>query len=211
MILDLTGQRYKKLTVKQRSIQNPSKWICICDCGNEVEVTTSNLRSGNTKSCGCARIDNIRQLHVAQTKHGLSHLPEYRVWEGMIYRCTAEQAGNYQNYGGRGITVCQRWMDSFENFLADMGPRPGDEYSIDRFPDGDGPYQPGNCRWATAVEQNSNRRGARVYEYRGKMYTARELAAECGIANVAGLTNRLSSGWDVERAVTTPLTFGRWP
>ena len=95
--------------------------------------------------------------HRFPTKHGLTHSPTYETWHAMIQRCTNPRASNWGYYGGRGITVCDRWLHSFENFLADMGMRPAD-LSLDRI-DNDGNYEPGNCRWATAVEQSQNRRG----------------------------------------------------
>ena len=137
------------------------------------------------------------------TTHGLSGSLEHRIWKGMLARCRNSSTTAYPYYGARGIKVCERWH-SFVNFLADMGPAPSPEHEIDRFPNKDGDYEPGNCRWATASEQMRNTRRGRFLEYEGRRLHLKEWAEATGLsANVIGW--RLKSGWSAARALTTPL------
>ena len=129
------------------SARKPQRWVCKCDCGNRVELTDRVILGGKTKSCGCD--------HHWKT-HGQSDTVEYQTWRSMLKRCENPKYHNYRLYGGRGVKVCERWHQ-FENFFADMGPRPSDKHSIDRI-NNDGNYEPGNCRWATWSEQRLNQR-----------------------------------------------------
>lgn len=122
----------------------------------------------------------------------------------MKQRCFNSQHPQYEDYGGRGITVCVSWKDSFENFYADMGPRPSDEHSLDRYPNNDGNYEPGNCRWATDTEQKNNTRGNVVYEYRGENLTRAQLTQKYGIT-AAAVRSRLAKGEDLETALSRPV------
>lgn len=148
----MTGRRYGKLLVVARdgfNARGGATWVCECDCGNTRVVTGGCLRQGGTVSCGCyAKVKSIR--------HGLSRSRSYVSWCSMVTRCTNQNYPEYPRYGGRGITICDRWRNSFEAFLEDMGPRPA-RMSLDRYPNGDGNYEPGNCRWATDLEQSRNR------------------------------------------------------
>ena len=158
---DISGQRFGRLVAQailaRRDKSGAAYWQCICDCGQLCEALGTDLRSGHKASCGCLKVEQGRR---AATKHGAaSHTnraPEYRSWTSMLTRCNNPNYHYWRRYGGRGIAVCARWAESFENFLADMGPRPTGT-SLDRYPNNDGNYEPGNCRWATRIEQRHNR------------------------------------------------------
>lgn len=147
------GERFGRLTVRSEGIPTAHhrRVICRCDCGSIKTVHLNALRRGATRSCGCLRLETNR-------RHGMHKTPEYRVWAGMLDRCTNSKSRCWRNYGGRGIVVCQRWRQSFEAFLQDVGRRPSPVHSIDRFPNNNGNYEPGNVRWATGREQRLNKR-----------------------------------------------------
>lgn len=203
---DLTGQVFGDLTVVKYvgrkgtpSGSFKSEWLCICSCGAEKLATTPRLRSGDTNSCGCKTKE---KMAAANARHGLSKFPEYNSWTGLRERCRNPANKDWPNYGGRGITVCERWED-FENFMSDMGRRPGPKYSIERL-DTNGPYAPGNCRWATAKEQCNNKRNTRVITAFGESKPITEWAERLGVttAVIYGRIDRF--GWPPEKAVSVP-------
>lgn len=171
----IDGMVFGRLTAVRRAPSdkhgNP-RWLCKCQCGNSKELLVHNLRSGTTISCGCVlrHEASIRgQIYgaitgAANVTHGhartAAHTRTYRSWRSMKQRCSVQTNKSYKNYGARGIRVCDRWMNSFEAFLEDMGERPPGN-TLDRYPDNDGDYEPGNCRWATWEQQASNRRPPR--------------------------------------------------
>jgi hypothetical protein len=181
-LVSLVGQRFGRLLVKEFSgldASGRSLWLCVCNDGNEIVAKSGLLRRGSTQSCGCLRkevvVANGRRGATKITgernggfKHGAtannSITSEYQSWRSMISRCTNPRTINYLYYGGRGITICERWQGEhgFENFLADMGPRPEGQ-TIDR-KEVKGNYEPGNCRWATPKEQIDNRRNSKCKE-----------------------------------------------
>lgn len=202
-VKDIAGQQFGRLIVLAFSqmTRKRARWKCLCECGKECVVDGTKLRTGHTQSCGCYQIDKMIAL---KTTHQSIHLPEYHAWSAMNQRCTNENYEHYASYGGRGISVCERWRDSFENFYADMGPRPSRKHSLDRYPNQNGNYEPDNCRWATVKEQSRNRRSNHMLEWNGKSQCITEWAEETGIA-YGTIQERLHLGWSIEDAITIPV------
>lgn len=160
-VVALVGRMFGRLVVNKQvasTSRGRSQWSCKCWCGSTTIVTGTGLLSGKTRSCGCLRSDANAALRMT---HGCAGTREYTVWAGMIQRCEDPAHNRYHRYGGRGIKVCARWRGSFENFSADMGPRPSPRHSIDR-KNGDLDYSPDNCRWATPKEQALNNENTRL-------------------------------------------------
>jgi len=189
------GTRFNRLVVLA-SFPHPSRTRCKvrCDCGNEFEVSANALQRGNTGSCGCLQVERT-------TKHGMWKTPEYNAWRDMRSRCYRSTHRHFKNWGGRGITVCERWRESFEAFYEDMGPRP-EGHSIDRI-DNSGNYEPGNCRWTTSTQQLRNTRRNNLLTVRGRTQCITAWADESGICSET-IHHRLRAGWEVEAAIFTP-------
>lgn len=181
MITDRAGERYGRLAVVAFSgldAYGRSLWDCLCECGRSKVVPGGHLRSGHTRSCGCLLTEvarrPVRHGHGRGQRNG-GVTAEYGAWRNMKTRCLNPRSSDFANYGGRGITVCARWRAGFEYFLADMGPRPSSGHTLDRI-DNDGPYEPGNCRWATQREQGNNKRTNRHVTIDGRRLTISEAA-----------------------------------
>ena len=193
--IDLTGKTFGKWTVLEfHSYNNRGsvKWLCRCECGTEKPVITADLRRGRSTQC----------TRCARTRHGVSRSPEWNSWAAMRKRCSNPSYGNYHRYGGRNIVVCDRWLKSFVNFLADMGPKPSSKHTIDRI-DNDGNYEPSNCRWATPKQQSRNKSTNHLVTHNGRTMCLVEWAEETGIGFVT-LYCRLQSGWSIKQVLTTP-------
>lgn len=206
---DLTGKAFGRLIVMEE-ILKPQKgrwWRSVCECGNYCISPQRNLLSGKTKSCGCLQREAAAKQAVVigagNATHGMTNSPEWIVWRAVLARCGNKKNPAYPEYGGRGIKVCDRWR-SFENFFADMGPRPSLEYSIDRYPNQNGDYEPGNCRWATMTEQNRNRTNNLLLTVNGITKTAIEWIEETGLPRHV-LYGRIRSRWPHDLAVLTPV------
>lgn len=195
------GDKYGSLTVIKfagMNRLNQASWLCQCACGKEKVVFGGNLNSGHTTSCGCLK--GLRKHGDNKTTH---RTKEYNTWASMIQRCENPNAVEFHNYGGRGVNVCSKWRNSYAAFLKDVGRRPSDNHSLDRWPDKDGNYEPGNVRWATPMEQMRNTRRNVFIDVRGERLHLAEAARKYNVAP-AKLGYRLRHGWSVEDAVFTP-------
>ena len=204
--VDISGLKFGRLTVIAyigRDDRNHATWSAKCECGNSINVTGTHLRSGNTKSCGCNRIE----MAIKATKtHGMSNSPTYATWKSIKRRCLNKNTADYKNYGGRGIKVCDRWLNSFKDFLSDMGEKP-ERLSIERI-NGNGNYELSNCKWATRTEQNNNTRASVFIEHGGYKKTIAEWGRSTGI-NASAIGRRLRSGWSINEALETPIGHKR--
>ena len=206
IVRDLTGQRFGRLSVisfEGLNCRGGAQWRCICDCGTTKTIQSGSLTSKRILSCGCHKSELVSKRSAERNfRHGRTGTKTYIVWKSMKSRCYRPRCEQYPNYGGRGIKVCDRWLNSFENFLTDMGEVP-DGMTLERN-NVDGDYTPENCRWASVREQQNNRRNNIFYTYLGKTQTVAEWARETGI-NVATFRYRLIRGWTIEKALLTPV------
>lgn len=176
---------------------------CICECGTRRTVVEDHLKSGRSTSCNCFRIERSTK---AKFKHGEflgnpKGSPEYHSWAGLKDRCGNPRNKKWKNYGGRGIKVCRRWLESFSNFIEDMGRKPSPAHSIDR-KNNDGDYQPDNCRWATPTQQANNQTQNRRITHEGETKTLSQWAKHTGIS-YGTIQTRLDSGWSIEKSLST--------
>lgn len=198
--LDITGKRFHRLVALNPNgfDKSPSRkhirWDFICDCGKIYNARINSIVHGATKSCGC-----LKNEGNANRIHGMTKSREYQSWAHMKGRCLNKLSKDFYLYGGRGILVCDRWVDSFENFYADMGDCP-DGFSIDRI-DVNGNYEPLNCRWTDSKVQSRNKRDNKFYEFNGMKMCQSDWAKFLGI-NVSTLIQRLEK-WSIERSLST--------
>jgi hypothetical protein len=188
-IIDLTGMIFGRFTVVKQYGKDKRHniiWECLCNCGNTSNITTTNLKNGHIKSCGCLRKESTSKTGSSKRTHGYSRTPTYNTWSHMNQRCNNKDNFQYKDYGGRGITVCDRWDinkgGSFENFLKDMGEKPKGK-SLDRIDNRqliEG-YSPENCRWSTPKEQNRNKRNNKLYTYNSKTLCEQDWLEEIGL------------------------------
>lgn len=209
-MIDLTGRRFGRLTVvgistrpdsgKQRGI----RWLCKCDCGNEHIVISKNLTSGHVKSCGCLH-DDLSAMRITKMnyKHGKSKTRLYKIWTDMKKRCNNSNHWAFGDYGGRGIKYAEEWneFEPFENWSLENGY--AEALTLDRI-DNNSNYSPNNCRWVDRKVQANNRRNNVRYEYRGETHTLPELSELYGVS-IYVLRGRIYRGWDIARAIETPV------
>ena len=194
------GARFGRLTVIEVPAKGRRNVRCQCECGSVGTYRGSSIKSGDTRSCGCLQ----RELQsMRQKSHGMSDTPEYKAWGNMKERCYRPKHISYPHYGGKGIKVCDRWLNSFEAFYADLGPRPSINHSIDRI-DPNKDYGPENCRWATPPEQQNNKTSNVLVEFKGEQLTLAEAARATDIP-YDRLYKRLKQGISGDRLFAPSL------
>lgn len=204
--IDLTGQVFGRLTVISRAENKGGRiyWNCKCECGNEKRISRNDLKRGSTKSCGCLNDENRPFI---RRSHGMTKSSEHTTWLSIKSRCYNPKNKCYKDYGGRGIIMCEEWLNSFEQFLEDMGPKPikeGIRYSIERN-DVDGNYCKENCRWATDLEQARNKRSNHLITFNGKTQCIAAWSKELFPNDAKRLIyERIKNGWSVDDALKKP-------
>lgn len=210
---ELVGQKFNRLLVLKQGgrirKQQTLSWVCVCDCGKEVIADSASLIRGSTKSCGCLQPEAVR---LSGTIHGHTKTgwrsSEYQSWLSMRDRVLNKKHEKYPVYGGAGITICERWVNSFPNFLEDMGIKPTKKHTIDRFPNKEGNYSLENCRWATQPEQLRNTKRNVWIEYNGVKMVLSDWAKELGIKGHGTLKYHLSKGISFDK-VYEYFKFGK--
>lgn len=205
--IDLTGQKFNRLTVISFHSKLPrgaSKWLCRCDCGKELVALAGNIKKKDgqgTTSCGCAHSEIVVRRNF---RHGLARSKEYDAWSGAKGRVMNAKNKRFKYYGGRGVKMCDRWLESFENFIADMGSCPDGKRSLGRI-NNDGDYEPSNCRWESHVEQMNNVRTNHMISNDGETLTAAQWSRRTGL-NASTILARIRSGVDPSVALKNNLT-----
>lgn len=202
---DLTGHTFGFLTVLFRTGFHRSMWKCRCVCGKEMDTRAHSLKKGLVKSCGC-KTSEFHSQHAR--KHGMSNTRQYTIYQLMMQRCYSKTTRGYAGYGGRGIEVCERWREGFENFWEDMGPTYEKSLLLERVLN-DGPYSQKNCKWATRTEQQNNRRTSNFIEAFGQKMTAPQWSRHTGVP-VESIRGRLRLGWSNEDAVSLSRKTKGW-
>lgn len=208
--IDMQGEVVGRLTVVAFAGHRDKcrVWECSCSCGGSNIVKTTLLRRGITTSCGCLQREAAKTSIEIRTKHG--HMrggkatPEYRAWISAKTRCSNPRDPGWKDYGGRGIAVCDRWKNSFEAFIADMGPRPSKSHSLERN-DVNGNYSPENCCWALAMKQSSNRRSVVIVELYGEKMSLAQATRRYGEVSYETARGRHRKGWNIVDAIMTPV------
>lgn len=203
---DLSGQRFGRWTVLRREPRKAanSYWLCHCDCGTERVICRVELVKGDSVSCGC----HMEGVPHPNLRHGQSSTPEYWTWQRIRDRCYNPACHKFPQYGGRGITVCDRWH-IFENFLSDMGKRPTGKTSIGRI-DNDGNYEPSNCQWESHLEQSKNKTTSVLLTYKGETMNVVDWSRRLGV-NIDLIASRLRKGMTPEECFETPIRgHGNW-
>lgn len=200
-VIDMTGRRYASLVaIRQtgRSTSRDLNWLFVCDCGNHFEANGYSVRCGKIITCPTCSKERVR---MASVKHGLSETVEFGIWTGIQTRCYNRRTKAFKDYGGRGIVVCDRWLESFDNFLADMGKRPSKHHSIDR-KDNNGNYEPSNCWWATSKEQNGNKRNNVMVTINGITKHMTDWIRDLGLNKNTVYSRIYFNKWPIEKALT---------
>ena len=203
----LKGKTFNYLTVicyhqtlkNKHGIQS-AIWKCRCKCGNITLVSSTNIKGGHIKSCGCFQRESVGKINRT---HGRSRTPEYRIWTQMKSRCYNPNTTDYKYYGGKGIKVCDKWVNSFESFFMDMGKRPSLLHTIDRI-ENNTDYTPENCKWATRKTQTRNRSNTKTLTYKGETKPMAAWAEILGL-NYTTVQSRVARGWDVNDIIETPI------
>lgn len=199
------GQKFGRLTTVEKTHRwREEHWVCSCECGGNSLSAASALRNGRSRSCGCLKNEMARSRRL---KHGRRGTSLYNRWASMIQRCENPNDRWYESYGGRGVTVCERWKNSFEDFLVDVGEPPTPKHQLDRI-DNDKGYEPGNVRWATPRQQSVNKRTTVYAELDG---VKRPLIEWCEILNLNYRVVKQRFGrlrWSAEKSLLTPTRSG---
>jgi hypothetical protein len=207
---NILGLKFGRLTVVERgpnTAGGSARWYCRCECssGKRPLVVAGALRNGTTQSCGCLQKERASEASTGRDRktHGMTESRLYVIWAGMIQRCTNQNRSAYDDYGGRGIRVCDKWLNNFQAFYEDVGDPPSPAHSIDRYPDKNGNYEPINVRWATSIEQNNNARHNHMVIFRGEEMTVAQAIRVSGSTTPKGtIYTRLWRGWRIEDALS---------